>query len=224
MPQGVWAVQPCAPIASGGRRGWAPVAEGAESSHHWQAISAAAAVVAALVALAAYLWPRGSGPVSPGPPTVTSAGVTSGSQSAGSTETASSGPVAHGSPSASGPIVLGQGVLRMSDFDDSSVDVGVLPLTLTQGSPSSFYVSQGLVFDGLAGSGLNLLAAWSGPGKPTAAGCENLLRTQATSSLTNHAGLVFCTAGVSTARVAACDVLSYDGSVSQVQITVWAEQ
>ena len=112
----------------------------------------------------------------------------------------------------------------MSDFDGSSVDVGMLPLTLTQGSPSSFYVSQGLVFDGLAGSGLNLLAAWSGPGKPNAAGCENLLRTQATSSLTNHAGLVFCTAGVSTARVAACDVLSYDGSVSQVQITVWAEQ
>jgi hypothetical protein len=115
--------------------------------------------------------------------------------------------------------VLAQTTLRVSEQDGSGVDVGGLPLTISTNGVSSFWAATGEIRGGV--SETTVIAAWSGPGPPNAVGCENLLRTQPVSGIGNHAGLQFCMEGVFTHRVAAGNVLSYDGTVSEVQVTVW---
>ncbi|WP_084647087.1 serine/threonine-protein kinase [Parafrankia discariae] len=116
--------------------------------------------------------------------------------------------------SSTAPGVLAQEQLRMTDAADS-VDVEQRPLTVDPGGGyGAFYMYDAQV------KSYQRLALWSGPGEPTAANCEFLLRTQPMSQLDNHAGLRFCVAG-SGSHIASGNVLSYDNGVSQVRVTVW---
>jgi hypothetical protein len=102
---------------------------------------------------------------------------------------------------------------------DGSVDFDTLPLTVEESGDYSFTTGSGQLQGGITTS----LAAWPGPGAPTAAQCENLLRTQPVSSLEDHTGLIFCAegTGVLSPHVGFGEVMSYDGNTSQVNVTVW---
>lgn len=190
----------------------------AGSSHLWQAVGAAAAALVALVTLAAYLWPNSSASGTASVPTASASHSTAAyvPQSPASPSTASSPDT---SPIDATSTVLAQTTVRVSEEDASGVDVGSLPLTISTIGVVSFWAGGGEIHAGVDET--SVIAAWSAPGQPTAAGCENLLRTQPTSNLSNHAGLQFCMEGIDTRRVAAGKVLSYDGTVSEVRVTVW---
>lgn len=196
--------------------------EGKQLSRLWPAVSAGAAALVAVVTLAAYLWPNSK-----------SSGDSGGSASSRTTTSAAAGsphdatPPMGASPAAAATAsqaasVLAQQTLRMSENEGSAIDVGDLPLAVGTNGVASFWVGNGKIYAGI--SQTTVIAQWSAAGAPTAQGCLNLLRTQPVSSLNNHTGLQFCMEGVFTHRVAGGQVVSYDGTVSQVQVTVWDDE
>lgn len=187
------------------------------ATHLWQAVAAGAATLTALVALTAYLWPRSSASSAASAPSASAVAAASAGQDTTLTHTAQP----HASSATSEPsAVLAHTTLRVSEEDGSGTDVGDLPLSISTNPVLSFWASNGEISAGIDKT--TVIAPWSGSGQPTASGCADLLRTQPTS--TNHAGLQFCMEGVFTHRVAAGRVLSYDGTVSQVDVTVWDTQ
>jgi hypothetical protein len=194
--------------------------EGKGESSRWQAVAAIGTALAALVAFAAYLWPNPSASGTAGGPTRSHSTVPNTPQGAVSTETTPS--PAASAPAQTSPAVLAQATVRVSEADMSGVNVDNLPVAVTPyNGVMSFWADTGEISAGLDQT--SVIAAWPGSGNPTATGCANLLRTQPTSKISNHSGLQFCMEGVSTQRVAAGRVLSYDGTVSEIQITVWNE-
>lgn len=196
-----------------------PPVAGKEESSRWQAVAAIGTVLAALVALAAYFWPNPGASGTAGGQTASHSAVLNTSQG-GASAIAVPSPAASATAQAS-PAVLAQATVRVSETDISGVDVGTLPLTVTDNAVASFWADTGEIHAGLDQT--TVIATWPGPGNPTAAGCANLLRTQPVSAISNRSGLQFCMEGVSTPRIAAGRVLSYDGTVSEVAITVWNE-
>ncbi|WP_239380650.1 serine/threonine-protein kinase [Frankia sp. CIT1] len=186
-------------------------------------LSAAAALVVAIVLLTALNNTPSGQPNRGGAATGSGAGNTStGSEtsttgsglSSSSTPSAGSPSSAPSSPDSPTAIVLAQERLRMTDSGDG-VDVDALPLTVNFGGlGGSFYTYAGRI------SG-NRLALWSAAGVPTADGCASQLRTQPMSAIDIHTGLRFCATGRSSRRIAAGEVVSYGNGVSQIQVTIW---
>lgn len=193
--------------------------EAKPESSRWQAVAAIGTALAAVVALAAYFWPNSSASGTAGGQVPSYSTAPSAGQG-GTSVSASQSPTVFAAPQA--PAVLTQATVRVSETDGSSVDVGDMPLTVGTNGVASFWACNGKICAGI--SETTVIAAWPGPGNPTAAGCASLLRTQPIASIVNHPGLRFCMEGVFTHRVAAGTVLSYDGSVSEVKIIVWDEQ
>lgn len=188
--------------------------EKAGSSHLWQAVGAGATALAAVVGLATYLWPNASPSSSTSVPTARlSTSVTTAQSPA--TAIGSSSVTISAAPQ--GTVVLAQAVVRMSDDSYSSLDIDAIPLTVGSGFAASFETTEGTIYAGT-------IAPWSGSGTPTPDQCADLLRTQKTIKLVNHAGLVFCTEGISDGHIGIGDVLSYDGSTSEIKVTVWAAE
>lgn len=192
------------------------------SSHFWQAVGASAAALAALVALSAYLWPDASASGATSSPVADGSASLSASHSTSLSTVPSNAALPNPSPRTSqAATVIAQTTLRVSDQDGSGVDVGSLPLTVGTDA-TSFWAYSGQILAG--GLGSLVIAEWTGSDAPTADGCANLLRTQPTKALGNHQGLRFCAEGLTTQRIAAGEVLSYDGTVSEIHVTVWDEQ
>src|ERR1051326_2132339 len=130
------------------------------SSHVWQAVGAGATATAALVALAAYLWPHSgaSGTASaplPSHPTAANAPQIPTSPSVPDSSRASS------TSTQATSTVLAQATLHVSELDGSGVDVGSLPLTISTNGVSSFWAGGGEIHAGVAET--TVIAAWSGP-------------------------------------------------------------
>jgi hypothetical protein len=178
------------------------------SGHFWTAVSACAGAVAALVALVAYLWPHSSAPSS-----ASAAASTSRTVAPAPDRSATPAAVATSSASAA---VLAQSDVRIDD-NNISVDVGTLPLTVEQEVGGSFWYYEGNLH---AGTGAEL-AVWSQGSTPTAAACGDLLRTEPVNTVPVHKGQRFCMDAYSPRRIAVGQVLSYDGNVAQIRITVW---
>jgi len=178
------------------------------SGYFWAAVSACAGAVAAVVAVVAYLWPHSSAPSS-----ASAAASTSRTVVLASTGSATPAAVATSSTSAA---VLAQSVVRIDD-NNISVDVGTLPLTVEQEVGGSFWYYEGNLHSGTGAE----LAVWSRESTPTASGCGDLLRTEPVNPVAVHKGLRFCMDAYSPRRIAVGQVLSYDGNVAQIRITVW---
>lgn len=150
---------------------------------------------------------------STGQPAATTAGQGGPSQGA-STPAAGSGPA--------NTAVLWHGRLRLNDGD--GVDVGSLPVSVESNpAATSFWLYQGQALSGQSGN--NLLSEWTAAGDPTPDQCAEQLRTQPIERIKGyHAGLRMCLHGLFDKRLGYGKVISYDGSASQVEITIWAAQ
>jgi hypothetical protein len=116
-------------------------------------------------------------------------------------------------------------VAREGAVVGEGVDVGTLPISVEGSNPfaTSFWQYEGEAQSGQSGS--NLLSEWTGPADPTAGQCAEQLRTQPVERIHSYrTGLRMCTHGLFDERIGYAKVLSYDGSTSQVDITVWSLQ
>jgi hypothetical protein len=132
-------------------------------------------------------------------------------------------PAAASSPAAAPASVLWHGKVRLSDGE--GVDVGELPIRVegSNSSATSFWQYDGAAHSGQSGN--NLLSEWTGPADPTAAQCDEQLRTQPVERINGYrTGLRLCTHGLFDERIGYAKVVSYDGSTSQVDLTVWSLQ
>lgn len=176
-------------------------------------ISATVAVVGLVITLSVTKpWASGA-PASSGQAVVPPA--TAGSAAA---QPARATPATANEPSPGSPAVLASTVLRVTDTY-FSVDVGRLPLAAVQEVDGSFWYYEGKLLPG-TGAGI---AAWTAAGEPDASHCADLLRSQPASELVDRKGLRFCVYAYDPKRVASGQVLSYNGSVSQIRVTVWDE-
>jgi hypothetical protein len=136
------------------------------------------------------------------------------------TSTPAGSPTAGGGPS--NAIVLWHGKLRLTD--GVGVDVGNLPVSVESNSlATSFWLYEGQALSGQSGN--NLLSEWTAAGDPTPDQCAEQLRTQPIERIKGYrAGLRMCLHGLFDKRIGYAKVISYNGSASQVEITIWAAQ
>ncbi|WP_163506478.1 hypothetical protein [Fodinicola acaciae] len=183
------------------------------------AIVGGATVVLAVLVIAANVLADGHGGgdnATTSPPTAAAAGQAT---PPASTPSTTASPTARPAP------VLWHGKLRLEGY--SGVDTATVPPTVVSPStvnpPVAFFQYKGKIHAGEDIRASSGIAEWTGSETATAGGCANVLATQPATTLSEAPGLRFCTQGGQNHQLGFASIASYDGTTTQVDLTIWSQ-